>query len=285
MADKYSSEAEELVLGSNVTIGDNTRISGGRIVLGDDCRIGHDVEINVLKELVLGKGSRIGDFSIIRGRELHIGRDAYTNHHAEIGGGSCFEISSSLTVGYWFHLGSHAMVNTAMPVEIGDEVGLGRMTNIYTHGAYLSEIDGFPTRFAPVKIGNRVWIPSATVNPGINIGDDVVIGVGSVITHDIPSGSLAMGVPCRVVKKNAFPAPFRIDKAMTVVGNILENGGIRHKIRSELGELIVGTAIFSLHRRTIQGGSNNLSERARELLRRHGIRFKAEIVDGEYRQW
>ncbi len=285
MTSEYSNEAEELVLGTNVSIGENTRISGGRIVLGDDCRIGRNVEIRVLEELVLSKGSRVGDFSIIRGREIHVGRESYANHHAEIGGGSCFEKSSRLTVGCWFHLGSYAIVNTAMYVEIGSEVGLGRMTNVYTHGAYLSEIDGFPLKFARVKIGNRVWMPSATVNPGVNIGDDVVIGVGSVITHDIPSGSLAMGIPCKVVRRNAFPAPLQMNETMKVAGSILKSGGIRHETRIESWELKVGSATFDLHKRTIQGDCNESSERARELLRRHGIRFKAEAVDGEYRQW
>ncbi len=53
----------------------------------------------------------------------------------------------------------------------------------------------------PVHIGNRVWIGAgATILPGITIGDDSVIGAGSIVTKDIPSGVVAVGNPCRVLR-------------------------------------------------------------------------------------
>lgn len=54
----------------------------------------------------------------------------------------------------------------------------------------------------PVHIGNDCWIgASVTICPGVRIGDGVVIGAGSVVTRDIPSGSFAAGVPCRVMRE------------------------------------------------------------------------------------
>lgn len=54
----------------------------------------------------------------------------------------------------------------------------------------------------PITIGNNVWLcGGVTVNAGVTIGDDVVIGSGSVVTKDIPSGVVAAGVPCRVIRK------------------------------------------------------------------------------------
>ena len=54
----------------------------------------------------------------------------------------------------------------------------------------------------PVHIGNRVWIGAGSIIlPGVSIGDDSVIGVGSVVTKDIPSGVVAYGNPCKVVRK------------------------------------------------------------------------------------
>lgn len=53
-----------------------------------------------------------------------------------------------------------------------------------------------------IKIGNNVWIAcNAVVIDGVTIGDDVVIGAGSVVTKDIPAGYLAYGNPCRPVRK------------------------------------------------------------------------------------
>jgi len=47
-----------------------------------------------------------------------------------------------------------------------------------------------------------VWIGcNVTVIGGVTIGNDVVIGAGSVVTHDIPDGALAAGNPCRVIRK------------------------------------------------------------------------------------
>lgn len=54
----------------------------------------------------------------------------------------------------------------------------------------------------PVSIGNRVWIGAgALIMPGVTIGDDTVIGAGSVVTKDIPSGVVAVGNPCRVLRE------------------------------------------------------------------------------------
>ena len=53
----------------------------------------------------------------------------------------------------------------------------------------------------PVHIGNRVWIGAgAIILPGVTIGDNSVIGAGSVVTKDIPAGVVAVGNPCRVMR-------------------------------------------------------------------------------------
>ena len=54
----------------------------------------------------------------------------------------------------------------------------------------------------PITVGNNVWIgANTTVLAGVTIGDNTVIGAGSVVTHDIPSGVIAVGVPCRVMRE------------------------------------------------------------------------------------
>ena len=53
----------------------------------------------------------------------------------------------------------------------------------------------------PVVIGNDCWFgANVTVCPGVTIGDNCVIGAGAVVTKDIPSGTFAAGVPCRVIR-------------------------------------------------------------------------------------
>lgn len=55
---------------------------------------------------------------------------------------------------------------------------------------------------ADIHIGNNVWIGAAAIIlPGVSIGDHSVIGAGSVVTKDIPEGVVAVGNPCRVLRK------------------------------------------------------------------------------------
>lgn len=56
----------------------------------------------------------------------------------------------------------------------------------------------------PIIIGNNVWIGgNVTFMPGVTVGDNVVVGAGSVVTKDIPSGTVAAGVPCKIIRKVA----------------------------------------------------------------------------------
>src|SRR5207244_13208575 len=152
-------------------------------------------------------------------------------------------------------------------------------------GAYLSEIDGFPVRFSPVSIGSRVWIPSATVNPGVSMGDDVVIGVGSVVTRDVTSGSLALGVPCRIIKERAFPSPETPAEAAKRARQILHEQGIPAEARNGGPTLRVSTALLHVTNRTIEGKADATTERARDRSRRHGMRLTAQVARGRYHPW
>jgi len=274
----------ELVLGKRVVLPESAQVSGGRIVLEDDVRIGEHVRIDVSESLVVGKGSILGERTVVRGRDIVLGREFYSNHDAEIGGGSCFEKTSLLRTGCWVYLRSYAIINTSMPVQIGDEVGLG--SNLYTHGAYLSELDGFPAQFAPITIGSRVWLPGGVVNPGVSIGDDVVVGVGSVVTRDLPSGCLAMGVPCRIVKEKAFPVVLTAPERLRRVEAIFRPCEMPYTVVDPaIPSVRVEGAEFDFAKRTVTGAVSSRTEQARNHLRRHGIRFKVETESGRYEPW
>ena len=54
----------------------------------------------------------------------------------------------------------------------------------------------------PVVIGNNVWIcGSVKIIGGVTIGDNTIIGAGSVVTKDIPANVIAAGVPCKVIRE------------------------------------------------------------------------------------
>ena len=89
-------------------------------------------------------------------------------------------------------------------VEIGDYVRIDRNFTLLTHDAgfyvLLNKWHEFIPQSGKVKIGNNVYFArNCTVFKGVTIGDNCIIGFGSVVTHDIPANSVAVGVPARVV--------------------------------------------------------------------------------------
>lgn len=89
-------------------------------------------------------------------------------------------------------------------VIIGDNAFIGPNVSLYTpcHPTTPKERNTGVQWAKPIKIGNSVWIGgSVTILPGVTFGDNCTIGAGSVVTKDIPANSIAVGNPCRVVKK------------------------------------------------------------------------------------
>ncbi len=214
-------KVRRLVLGAGVQIGRGVRIEGGEIRLDDGVRIRRHATINVLDVLHIGAGGTVGESCEISGRRVTFGQELWMLPGAKVGGGSAFELASRLEAGHFLHLGMDSLVNTARPVRIGHEVGLGTRTSIYTHGAYPSRLMGFPVAFDGVEIGDYSWLPGATVNPGVHIGRNCVIGVNSLVTADIPDGALAAGSPAKVIKEDAYPRPLTPERKRTFFAEFL----------------------------------------------------------------
>lgn len=126
-----------------------------------------------------------------------------------------FGIPSSTSISKGFYC-------SAPNIQVGENTGLGNLyiraigkvtignncsfsyNNMILTGTH--DYSDFSTVIAkPVTIGNNVWITSnVTILPGVTIGDNTIIGAGSVVTKDIPSGVFAAGNPCRVIKKIDF---------------------------------------------------------------------------------
>ena len=108
-----------------------------------------------------------------------------------------------ISVGENFYANFDCIILDVCDVTIGDNVFLAPRVCIYTAG---HPIDAGVRRRQleygkKVVIGNDVWVGGNTViNPGVTIGDNVGIGSGSVVTKDIPSGVIAAGNPCRVLR-------------------------------------------------------------------------------------
>ena len=94
--------------------------------------------------------------------------------------------------------GEFARIMDHGPINVGDDfiAATGLQINSGTHDPVTLE-----SRAVPISIGNRVWCgANVTIIAGSTIGDDVVIGAGSLVRSAIPSESIAVGVPARVVR-------------------------------------------------------------------------------------
>ena len=114
------------------------------------------------------------------------------------------DYGKQISVGRRFFANFNFTVLDEAPVTIGDDCFIGPNVSVYTacHSTDPVERNSRREWALPVTIGNNVWIGgSVTILPGIKIGDNVTIGAGSVVVNDIPDGCIAVGHPCRVVRK------------------------------------------------------------------------------------
>lgn len=112
------------------------------------------------------------------GHNCHFGRNVYANYHL-----TCVD-DTHIYVGDYTMIGPNVTIVTA-----GHPVQPKLRELVYQYNL-------------PVRIGRNCWIGAAvTILPGVTIGDNSVIGAGSVVTRDIPANVVAMGSPCRVYRE------------------------------------------------------------------------------------
>ena len=112
--------------------------------------------------------------------------------------------------GHHVHLGSNIYANAGLKlvddthIYIGDNTMLGPNVVLATAGHPIDpELRSRGLQYnLPVHIGRNCWLGAGViVMPGVTIGDNTVIGAGSVVTKDIPSGVVAVGNPCKVLRE------------------------------------------------------------------------------------
>lgn len=127
-----------------------------------------------------------------------------------IGEGTVIRPPFQCDFGYNIRFGAGVFLNfgcvflDVVGIEVGDMTQIGPGVQIY---AADHPRDGATRRSGlefgrPVRIGANVWIGGgALIMPGITIGDDAVIGAGSVVTRDVPAGATVAGNPARMIRR------------------------------------------------------------------------------------
>ena len=126
------------------------------------------------------------------------GKEIIVKDHCYFGNGS------RLKVGDRSQLGQNARLQGT--ITIGDDVVMGPDVVMMATSHEFSRTDIPINRQGakpeePITIGNDCWIGTRVIIlPGVTIGDHCILAAGAVVTHDIPAGSIAGGVPAKVIK-------------------------------------------------------------------------------------
>ena len=109
----------------------------------------------------------------------------------------------NIEIGENFFANHNTVILDCAKVTFGDNVFIGPDCGFHTAGHPIDcERRNRGLEYAyPITVGDHVWIGAGVhVMPGVTIGSNVVIGGGSVVVHDIPDNSVAVGNPCRVIR-------------------------------------------------------------------------------------
>ena len=178
------------IFGQN--IGEETKISAFSLIFA--------------KELKIGTFVKVDPFCIVKANKVFL--DDYS--HIE----SLAIINGPSIRGADFMLGKHSRVFPFCWIEpgegvyIGDHVGIGGHTLIFTHGSWANFFNGGPVQFGPVHIEDHTWLPwRVFIMPGVTIGKSSIIGANSTVTKSVPENSLFAGSPAKLIKENINQAP------------------------------------------------------------------------------
>lgn len=146
------------------------------------------------KSIFIGDGTTIQSFCIL-GCWISYAGDSF---------------SPSINIGDNCNIGEHNHITSINNITIGNGLLTGRYVYIgdNCHGGLSIDESNIPPirrklqSKGEVVIGDNVWIgDKATILAGVHIGDNVIIGANSVVTHDIPCNCMAAGIPARVIKQ------------------------------------------------------------------------------------
>lgn len=115
------------------------------------------------------------------------------------------EYGRNVTVGKGVFINFGATILAQASVTLGDRVMMGPNCSLITVGHPVNDhemrAEGWEIA-KPISVGRNTWFgANVTVLPGVTIGEDCVVGAGSLVTRDVPDNSLVLGSPGRVVRK------------------------------------------------------------------------------------
>jgi len=261
----------------------NISIKAMDIKIGKNVLFGNNIDVYINGVFSIGDRSRLGNNINIRGNNISFGNDLFHTRGLSIGGGGGGRDNSTanLTIGDRCTIHNNH-INIAKEVKIGNDVGLSPEVTIYTHGFWLSVLEGYPAKFAGVKIEDGAIIGyRSIILPGVVIHKNAVIGAGSVVTKNIEGNTICAGNPARFIRKiNPLSKEDKIQKLSEIIDEykkIAEYHKIHPSIIVDYPIITFNNnCIFNVETLTFHGIEDEETDDFRDYMRRWGLRFYSD---------
>jgi acetyltransferase-like isoleucine patch superfamily enzyme len=252
----------------------NSIINADEIIIGNNFKIGNNVNITVRGKFIIGDNSTFGDDVHIKGEEVIIGD--YFFHltpNLRIGGGGSQFSDAKLKVGdrCVFH---NNYINICKQVIIGNDVGLSPDVDIITHGFWNSVLEGYPIGYDSVKIGNGVIVGQRSfINVGAVINDNIVIGANSTVVGNLNKAkSVYAGSPAKFIRQiEELDEETKLNIFNDIMGKF--KSLTKCSIRYGYPLVYLNGSIINVETKEITGEENIVTDMFRDHLRRFGIKI------------
>ena len=255
----------------------NVEIRARKIAIGESVDLGNNISIRVHGEFRLDSYSRLGDNTNIRGNNVIIGKHFYNSSGLVVGAGGEQYPNANLKIGDRCVIHNN-VINICEPVEIGNDVGFSARVEIITHGFWLSVLEGFPARFEGVRIGNGVILGFAsTIQMGVEIADNVVLGAHSLVTKNLPGQGVYAGCPARFIREIK---PLTVEERVIKLNEIVEKYELIAKyheinpiIKVNYPQLTINDFTINVETFEYEGDEDAETDNFRDYFRKWGIRI------------
>ena len=223
IADGVTILCDELVLGAECRISGDTQIICPKVQWAEGCSSGIGFRAELNEHIVLGRYSSIGARVAMSGQSVEAGEFLWLKDEVLIGGGGAKGPRSRLRIGDRTSVFDRSYINLSESVSMGSNSALSYNVVILTHGAWQPALQGYPTSFAPVAIGDFcVVYLNSVILPGVTIGDYSTIAAGAVVKSSVPDHCLAAGNPATVKRgPSDYPRPLSAEAARALVLEVL----------------------------------------------------------------
>lgn len=255
-------------------------ITARDIQIGQKVNFGHNITVELKGSFSIGDYAQIGSDTSIKGNNVSLGKHLFMGPGVTIGGGGRQHPNANLTIGDRCSIYCN-LINVCEEVVIGDDVGLSPEVAIITHGFWLNVLEGYPRRFAGVRIGNGVIIGyRSVVLMGVEIVDNCVIGAQSVITKSLPKRGIYAGSPAKYLGEiTPMPTASRettMYEMLSEYAKIAKYHGIEPKITMQYPTIFINDFQINVETLEYDGNEDRETDDFRDYVRKWGIRIYTE---------